>query len=461
MTLLSSSTHFRHFDEILAKLLEASRNRGGDRPWLPAILLMATWVIESNFSGSPYGEMPHDRMRQPFDVEDFFSRRLRRIADSRIIDRLSALIHSIDERTFRTWLDLVKHLELDGDREVQYAFAKWFGALLDEPEMWSGKGGMGVIVPQSLSRLMASIAEVRPGMRILDPSCGVGGFLAAAVSEVASEQHGHNAREIPIDLVGVDRDDDALAITWLRLYLLDREVLIESGSAEPEQADVILSAPPAGVTLDQAKLHWPGYRSRLGTTSRLLAETVATATALDWLKPQGCAVLLIPKGLLFRSGDDGSLRRRMIEQGEVSAVINLPAGIFAPLTHITTALLVLRKNGKSRANVAMIDAGEAGRRERRRAFLTSEDCAAILQAVRTHKSDRASVHVRSVDVDEIEANDHDLRPERYLARAAKSQARPLEERLASVKELECKYRAAADETDALLEKLLKAPYDAS
>jgi hypothetical protein len=451
---------FRHFDTVLYKMGDASRGRAGSQDWLPALVLMAIRVASARSRPGGWRENIAGYRRDSLeDLRRWIFIVLGSIGNDIAAERLTDMVFRVNEATLRAWQSLVEQLDLDGDGEAVCAFAEWFGERLDGPELWSG-GSYGVVVPPHIARLMGSLVEVRPGMSVLDPACGVGGLLAAAWQEkLRTAENG--LRGPDLNLFGIEHNLDVLAVVQLRLYLLGVPVDQRSTALTghywrvlPNHVDVVLSAPPAGTMYERTDLEMGGRWHWF--PNRVSAEAAITMLTLEKLAPDGGAVLLIPKGMLFRGGDDARLRRILMQDGVVSAVISLPAGILAPLTHIETALLVLRKRDNAIGFPAiMIDASDAGSRERRRVFLSEEECATILRLVRGEAIEPGAIRVRPVFADMIEEADFDLRPERYIEREHATERLSLEDRRLAVQSLEREYQSVVQETDALIERLMK------
>lgn len=429
-------------DQMLAAMTEMSRSRG-NTSWLPAIVLMALWGMSETRE-----PLKFDESIWTF-IEQLIARTIKAQVPPQLGDRLTTTIRSVDEPTLRNWLGCLRNLSISpGDLP---ALSQWVGSVLDNAEMWANKGTapLGLGVPQSLSHLAVSLANPLPGSRIYDPACGTGAFLAAA-AQILTSRRGSSYSA----LVGYDLHEEALAITWLRLHLAAQRLEPSSGTPGQDKADIILCAPPAGIQSKHIHAPWAHHRYRFDSSPRLLSETAITAMSFECLNSGGRAVLLIPKGLLSRPGEDRLLRKYLFETQAVEAVISLPAGVLAPLTHIPTALLILSKSPKPSDTVTMIDASDIGLKDRRRIILRPEDCDAVIAAFRTKGSGQEDLHVRAVTWDVIARNDQDLLPERYIVREVESHRRPDKDRLDDLKALEARYRELADETDALIEKLV-------
>lgn len=455
---------FSLFDAVLSAMMDASRTRAEGASWLPALVLMAIRVVSSRTQPGGWHKYTSGHGDQSLKVfyKWIFSV-FDPLCDDGATKRLGDMLFRADEMVLKVWLYLVERLEerLDFDHDVgaSRAFADWFGKRLDDPEMWSG-GGYGVVVPPTLARLMASLAKAETAKRVLDPACGVGGLLAVAW-QMGSGARSRSQDEADPEIFSFDRDLDFAAMTRLRLYLLGFPYSMESDRTQkqpwqqlPPEVDAVVSAPPAGamyVLIDfvkRGRWYWlPG---------RVSAEAAVTVATLDRLALGGHAALLIPKGLLFRAGDDSRLRRNMLEEGMVSAVISLPAGILAPFTQAETAVLFLTNREEHTSSpVIMIDASDAGSRQRRRAFLSEEECATILRLAQGDTGKPGPIRVRHVFADMIEEADFDLRPERYIEREQAAERRTLEERRRTVQSLESDYQRLVEETESLIERLIK------
>jgi len=157
---------------------------------------------------------------------------------------------------------------------------------------------------------------------------------------------------------GVELNADAFVIGLTRLALagVDDPQLELGNSLErtppnnPQQDgfDVVLANPPWGMRVHPAGLdHFP---VRTTDTTGLFIQH-----ALTQLRSEGRAVLVVPEGFLFRGGPERKLRRMLVEQHTVEAVISLPAGVFLPYTGIKASVLLLRRGGPTK-NIRMVDA---------------------------------------------------------------------------------------------------------
>lgn len=215
--------------------------------------------------------------------------------------------------------------------------------------------------PANVARLVAALAQPQQGERVYDPCFGTGNFLIAAWQE--AERTWPQARRpgAMLEVAGIEINEGAFVIGLTRMLLagIDRPHLelgnsLERGqpnSPSREGFDLVLANPPIG-----AKVSREGGWG-LQHFALLTADSVGLFIqhALAQLKPQGRAVIAVPEGFLFRGGAERELRRRLLEDGQVAAVIGLPAGSFAPYASVKGALLLLRRKGGA-DRVRMVDA---------------------------------------------------------------------------------------------------------
>lgn len=215
--------------------------------------------------------------------------------------------------------------------------------------------------PTNIARIVAVLANPQAGERVYDPCFGGGGFLVEAWQYVERARSDLRRPGDVLDVAGVERNSSAFLIGVTRMLLagiesprlqlgdsLQRDV--PSGPGQ-RGFDVVLANPPFAGKVDLGRQLYSHFAIPTTDSTSLFIQH-----ALAQLKPHGRAVVIVPEGFLFRSrGAEQELRRYLLEQGNVEAVISLPAGAFLPYTSIKSNVLVLRKEGGIR-RVRMADA---------------------------------------------------------------------------------------------------------
>ncbi|MDP2311087.1 MAG: N-6 DNA methylase, partial [Pseudomonadota bacterium] len=189
--------------------------------------------------------------------------------------------------------------------------------------------------PRPLVELVADLAQLRPGDRVLDPTCGSGGFLVAALARGA-------------DADGIEVDPDLVALARLNVALHGgnpRGVVAADFFAAPDDGDrwdAILANPPFSVEVaDPAVL--ARYALARGR-ARVGSDILFVEAALARLKPGGRLVTVLPYTVL--SGAPFAAARAWIDSvAEREAVVSLPEGMFRPFggTPTRACVIALRK----------------------------------------------------------------------------------------------------------------------
>ena len=120
--------------------------------------------------------------------------------------------------------------------------------------------------------------------------------------------------------------------------------------------------------------------------------------------------MIVPHGVLFRGGAEGKIRRAMIEENLLKAVIGLPANLFYG-TGIPAAILIFDK-GKKTKDVLFIDASREYRDGKKQNYLREEDIEKIVKAFKAFKN--VDKYAHQATIDEIKENDFNLNIPRYV-----------------------------------------------
>ena len=237
--------------------------------------------------------------------------------------------------------------------------------------------------PRHIIRLMVDMLEPKPTDVIGDPACGTGGFLVSvmeylleshtspgAVIEETDPDTGAVEKIFTGDLLeryrehirsrmfhGFDFDATMLRIAAMNLMLhgVDdpdihyQDTLSTSFTDRfPGQAsdsfDVILANPPFKGSLDFEDVH----SSLLRRVKTKKTELLFLTLILRMLRTGGRSATIVPDGVLFGSSSaHRQLRKLLVDQNQLEAVISLPSGVFKPYAGVSTAVLVFTKGGRT------------------------------------------------------------------------------------------------------------------
>ncbi len=221
--------------------------------------------------------------------------------------------------------------------------------------------------PRHIIDAMVSMMAPTPEDTICDPACGTCGFLVAS-AEYVREHHPETfsdprlrARYATDLFHGYDFDRTMLRIGSMNLMLhgIDdpnvhyKDSLSEAGDEDAGRYSLVLANPPFSGSLDyeatSAKL------LRRAKTKK--TELLFLAHFLDMLEIGGRAAVIVPEGVLFGSTTaHKKLRRALVEEQKLDAVVKLPAGVFKPYAGVSTAILAFTKtDGGGTDNVWFYD----------------------------------------------------------------------------------------------------------
>jgi type I restriction enzyme M protein len=340
-----------------------------------------------------------------------------------------------------------------------------FDLLLESFARDEGKQGAASRTPRQVAELIVRLLDPQPGMRICDPTCGTGGMLVRCAAHVARRQ-GQRLGVDPVDLTvhGQEIDHQAWTLCKMNLTLAGlSDARIEHGDTlrEPKLTrrrglmvyDRILANPTFGVSSwrSEHEADDPFARFRHGTPPRQRADYAFVQHVLATLEPTGIAGVVVSHGALFRGGAEGVIRRSIIEDDVIEAIIGLPANLFYG-TAIPTAILLLNRNKPEvrRSRILFVDASADFQ-----AAITNElrpaDVERIVSAVRSFVDEQGFCRV--VPLAEIAQNDHILTVRRYVDTREQEAPMDLGGALETLRELEATRDAAAARMDELLREL--------
>src|SRR5689334_5674260 len=215
--------------------------------------------------------------------------------------------------------------------------------------------------PRHVIRLMVEMTAPQPTDIICDPACGTAGFLVAA-GEYLRERHPNLLHDTKLRehfhhalFHGFDFDYTMLRIGSMNMLLhgVDspdiryRDSLSQDHSGEDDRYSLVLANPPFAGSLDYEHT----AKDLLAIVKTKKTELLFLALILRLLKPGGRAAVIVPDGVLFGSSTaHKQLRRMLVEDQKLDAVIKLPAGVFRPYAGVSTAVLVFTKTNSGGTN---------------------------------------------------------------------------------------------------------------
>ena len=328
-------------------------------------------------------------------------------------------------RRLKTLLEDFAKLDLRPTRVSEDIIGNTYIYLIERFASDAGKKAGEFYTPKQVSRLLAQLAGPKPGDRICDPTCGSGGLLIEAAALVEAQ----GSRDFA--LFGQEVNGSTWALARMNMFLHGKDAArIEWGDTINSPAlveadrltrfNVVVANPPfsldkwAGkeIEADRYSRFWRGLPPKSKGDYAFITHMIETA-----LPQEGRVAVVVPHGVLFRGGAEGRIRRALIEENLLDAVIGLPGNLF-PTTSIPVAILVFdraREKGGARENcqdVLFIDASRDYQSGKNQNALLDEHMTRIRDTFRARQSVDKYAHVASLQ--EITDNDFNLNIPRHV-----------------------------------------------
>jgi type I restriction enzyme M protein len=294
--------------------------------------------------------------------------------------------------------------------------------------------------PRHIIQLMVKMIKPELTDKICDPACGTGGFLTETMDYLLKTHSHEDGDVITYDrklednlehlrsgmFHGLDFDITMLRVASMNLLLhgIDDPAIIYQdtlsgsfGETYPQLSenafDVVLANPPFTGALDTDSVS-PDLLRRTKTKK---TELLFLGLFLRLLKNGGRCAVVVPAGVLFSASNaHKTIRKTIIEDNQLEAVVSLPNGVFRPYAGVATAILIFTKGGKT-DEVLFFDVENDGySQDDKRTKITEDDLPIVLEGWKGRAKEDFSDRTKkafSVSVDEITKNDFDLSVSRY------------------------------------------------
>jgi type I restriction enzyme M protein len=283
----------------------------------------------------------------------------------------------------------------------------------------AGKSGGEYYTPQEVSELLAEITTVGKieVNKVYDPCCGSGSLLLKFAKVLGKDnvKQGFYGQEINLTTYNLCRINMFLHdINYHKFNIGHGDTLTQAVHWDEEPFDAIVSNPPYSI-------NWEGDANpllindpRFGPAGVLAPKSKAdlafTLHMLSWLSTSGTAAIVEFPGVLYRGGAEAKIRKYMIENNYVDAIIQLPSDLFFGTT-IGTCIMVLKKS-KTETKTLFIDASKEFTRSGNKNKLSDDNRKRILEAY-TNRED-IEYFAKCVDNNDIIANDSNLAVSSYV-----------------------------------------------
>ena len=326
-------------------------------------------------------------------------------------------------------IQLIKDIPMDGKQDYD-VLGFIYEYLISNFAANAGKKAGEFYTPHEVSLLMSEIVadhlKDRKEIQIYDPTSGSGSLLINIGRSVAKhiddddnikyfaqelKQNTYNLTRMNLVMRGIlpsnitTRNGDTLEDDWP--YFEESDPV---GSYNPLYVDAVVSNPPYSQQWDsEGKDTDPRY-ARFGLAPKGKADYAFLLHDLYHIKPDGIMAIVLPHGVLFRGGEEGAIRKNLIENNHIDVVIGLPANIFFG-TGIPTIIMVLKQK-RENTDLLIIDASKGFTKVGKNNMLQASDIKRVSDTVADRKD--VSKFARVVSRDEIRKNEYNLNIPRYV-----------------------------------------------
>jgi len=269
-----------------------------------------------------------------------------------------------DEATLKRTIEIINGINFSSlDTDVKGDLYEYLLQQINS----AGKLG-AFLTPRHIIRAMVEMVNPKIGETILDPACGTGGFLINAYDHIrlknsdAKNLEERNGRMVGYGeklnkeqwkfltqktFSGYDVAPEMVRLALMNLLLhglegariLRKDTVAGSENEDDlKKFDIVLTNPPFAGLVDAGRIK-PTLPVRSKKTQVLFLGYV-----INSLKPNGRAGIILPEGSLFGTNkDDKDIRRYMLENTKLEAVVSMPAGVFQPYAGVKTSFLIFKK----------------------------------------------------------------------------------------------------------------------
>ena len=352
-------------------------------------------------------------------------------------DTLSGVFSAFDDAT---WTDknklsderlknLIEHMSLIKVGNKNYSadiMGDSYEYLIKKFADMSKKNAGEFYTPRPIVKLMVDLLDPQPGDTVYDPACGTGGMLIEAI------HHMNNDRLAYGRIFGQENNLSTSAIARMNLYLhgakdvqvkqgdtLRNPLFLEKGKLKT--FDCVLANPPFGMEKwGSAQFESDQYgRNIWGCPSDSSADFAWLQHMIKSMDPKNgrCAVVL-PQGVLFHSGKEGTIREQLVRSDKLEAVITLASGVFYS-TGVSACILFLnnKKANAHKGRICLIDGSEIYTPQRAQNILSKKNVAELYKLYIDYED--VIEKCKIVTIADVEKGGFELSVKKYIEQKAK------------------------------------------
>lgn len=331
----------------------------------------------------------------------------------------------------------------------------------------AGKKGGEFYTPHEVSKILAKLVTLDVSdndkqFRVYDPTMGSGSLLLTVRKELPS-----NGKRGAVEFYGQELNTTTYNLARMNLMMhnvsylnmnlkcgdtLDQDWPFDPNNdiEVPMRFDAVVANPPYSQKWEPSNLKDPRFKAGIAPKSK--ADYAFIQHGLHHLERHGTMSIVLPHGVLFRGAAEGKIRKELILDNRLDAVIGLPANLFYG-TSIPTCILVFKgQEARKGKDVLFIDASQEFEKAKNKNRLTDSHIEKIINTY----SDRSVIDKYSyvASIEEIETNDFNLNIPRYVDTFEEEEVTPLLEIVNQIKDIDQQISKSNSNLLAMLKELV-------
>lgn len=332
-------------------------------------------------------------------------------------------------KAIKNLIEIIKDVPTSNQRDYD-VLGFVYEYLISQFASSAGKKAGEFYTPHEVSVIMAELIadhlKEKETINIYDPTSGSGSLLINIGQSVGKHiedtnkikyyaqeltESTYNLTRMNLVMRGilpdniVTRNGDTLEEDWPWFGDTDKV-----STYNPLFVDAVVSNPPYSQKWDPVNKELDPRYTEYGLAPKSKADYAFLLHDLYHLKQDGIMTIVLPHGVLFRGGEEGTIRKKLIDKNKIDTIIGLPANIFFG-TGIPTIILVLKKY-KDNTDVLFVDASKGFKKVGNKNVLQASDIKKIVDTVIQRKKVEKFSHIATIQ--EIKDNEYNLNIPRYV-----------------------------------------------
>ncbi|MGE8555648.1 MAG: type I restriction-modification system subunit M [Chryseobacterium jejuense] len=337
------------------------------------------------------------------------------------INFLKTIGKSKNALTDETLVEFITHFNKAKLTDDNFEFPDLLGAAYEYLIKYfadsAGKKGGEFYTPNEVVKLLVTLLEPEQDAAIYDPTCGSGGMLIEAKNYIQS-RYGNASK---VSFYGQEKNGTTWSLCKMNMLfhdIYDAEILQGDTLAEPQHIDqgelkrfdLVIANPPFSENYGDIK----NFKDRFHywMPKKKKADFMFVQHMISVLKDNGRMAVVMPHGVLFRSSEERSMRKWLIDRGYLEAVIGLPQGLFYGTGIPASVLIINKKDASVREEVLFINADREYKEGKNQNKIRPEDIAKISYVYQ--RKECVPAYSQLITKEQLEKEDFNFNIRRYV-----------------------------------------------